>query len=40
MHADLNKNAKYDFEKDFFNLMNNAVLEKLWKMYEIIEILS
>ena len=28
MHADLNKNAKYDFEKKIFNVMNNAVFGK------------
>ena len=32
MKTDVRKKAKNDFEKDFFNLMNNAVLEKLWKM--------
>ena len=29
MHADLNKNAKYDFEKDFFKLVNNAAFAKI-----------
>ena len=34
------KAAKSDFKKDFFKLMNNSVLEKLWKMLENIEILN
>ena len=32
MNTDLRRKAKNDFEKDFFNLMNYAVLVKLWKM--------
>ena len=32
MNTDLTKKAKNDFEKKNFELMNNAVLEKLWKM--------
>ena len=34
MNTDLKKEVKPDFEKDFFKLMNSAVLEKLYKIWE------
>ena len=32
MNIELKKQAKNDLEKDFFKLMNNSVLERLWRM--------
>ena len=32
MNTMLRQKARSNFEKDFFKLINNAVLEKLWKM--------
>ena len=40
MNTDLTKKLKNNIDKDFFMLMNNAVLEKLWEMYGNIEILN
>ena len=34
------KKAKNYFEKDFFNLINNTVFGKVWKVWEHIGILN
>ena len=38
MNTKLKQDAKNNFEKDFFKLINNVVFEKIWKMRENIEI--
>ena len=40
MNNKLKTEAKNDFERDFFKLMNNAVLLKQWRIWENIEILN
>ena len=32
MNTKLRKETENDFEKDYFKIMNNSVLEKQWKM--------
>ena len=38
MNKKIRNKTKNDFQKDFFKLMNNSVLERQWKMLEITEI--
>ena len=40
INTELRTKAKYDFEKDFFKLLNNSVLGRQWRTLEIIEILK
>ena len=40
MDTDLRKKARIDFENIFFTLMNTAALEKLWKMWQNIDIIN
>ena len=40
MNTKFRQKAKNNSDKDFFKFMNNAVLEKLWKMRGDIEILN
>ena len=40
MNIQLGKEARNNFEKDFFKLMNNAVFEKIVKNWENVETLK
>ena len=40
INTKLRTNAKSEFEINFFKLMNNSILEKQLKMWEVIEILN
>ena len=40
LNSRLKTAANNEFEKDFFKLMNNSLLERRWKMSEITKIRS
>ena len=37
MNMEIRKNAKHDFEKDFFKLRNRQFFKKIWRIKENIE---